>query len=211
MENDFKLFLALSFIVHAGIFGAFGLKPKRAVYIVMPIDLLMNTPQPQGEAAAAAPQAQPEIKKLKEKDLVIPKKPKPKAPAPKKETAKPQEDSKPAPQAASPEKAAAPGFSGAISLDAAKFPYAYYTNLIVRKINRHWQWSNEFGKLRTVIFFKIGKDGVISDEKIKEDSGDRLFDEQAMRAVKLASPFPPLPEGYPDNDLGVYFEFTFRE
>jgi protein TonB len=211
MENDFKLFLALSFIVHAGIFGAFGLQSKRAVYIVMPIDLLLNNPQPQGQTAAAAPQAQPEIKKAKEKALVIPKKPKAEAPAPKKEASKPQEESKPAPEPAAPAKAAAQGFSGAISVDTAKFPYAYYTNLIVRKINRHWQWSNEFGKLRTVIFFKIEKDGSLSGETIKEDSGDRLFDEQAMRAVKLAGPFPPLPEGYPDSDLGVYFEFTFRE
>ena len=61
------------------------------------------------------------------------------------------------------------------------------------------------------MFFRIAKDGNILDETVKDTSGDRLFDEQAMRAVKMAGPFPPLPDGYTDNDLGVYFEFTYRE
>ncbi len=131
MENDFKLFLALSFIVHAGIFGAFGLQSKRATYIVLPIDLLLNSQQPQGDASSASSKAAPEIKKPKEKDLVIPKKTKAEPPAPKKEAVKPQDEAKPAAQAA-PSNAAAQGYSGAISVDTARFPYAYYTNLIVR-------------------------------------------------------------------------------
>jgi len=222
MENDFKVFLIFSFLVHAGLFGAFSLQKKTPAYIVLPIDLLLN-PQPQGEIAKNAPPQPPakEIIKAREKEIVIPKKPQRAEPVPKKEEAKPQEEVKPQPVQARPAqvqaapaqaKTAAPsGYSGAISVDTARFPYAYYTNQIVRKINRYWQWSNEFGKLRTVIFFKISRDGSISGEAVKDSSGDSLFDDQALRAVTMASPFPPLPDGYPDNDLGVYFEFAFKE
>jgi protein TonB len=189
----------------------------------------MNS-QPQGDVAKSAPpQPQPakEIIKPKEKEIVVPKKKiKEKEPAPKKEAVKQPEEVKPQPVPAHPAPAqAAPaqsqtqtkntvaptGYSGSISVDTAKFPYAYYTNQIVRKINRYWQWSNEFGKLKTVVFFKISRDGSVNSETIKDSSGDSLFDDQALRAVTMASPFPPLPDGYPDNDLGVYFEFTFKE
>lgn len=138
----------------------------------------------------------------------------------KKEIVKQQEAVEPQPIPADPAplqsqtqaKTAAPsGYSSAISVDTARFPYAYYTNQIVRKINRYWQWSNEFGKLRAIIFFKISRDGSINSETIKDSSGNSLFDDQALHAVTVASPFPPLPPEYPDNDLEVYFEFTFKE
>jgi len=74
MENDFKIFLIFSFLVHAGMFGAFSLQKKHSTYIVLPIDLLLNSPS-QGEIAKSAP-PQPQAKeiiKVKEKEIVIPK------------------------------------------------------------------------------------------------------------------------------------------
>jgi len=213
MENDFKAFLIVSFIIHAGLFTAFSLQPKHASYVVLPIDLLLNSPvQEENISKAVQTQAKPaEIKKQNEKEIVIPKKPKKAQATPKKEEQKEVPKPQTQPQTASQPKSQASGYSGSISVDAAKFPYSYYTNAIVRKIGRYWQWSNEFGRLKSVVFFRIVKDGSVSEVKLKDSSGDSLFDEQAVRAVKLASPFPSLPEGYPDNDLGVYFEFSYKE
>ena len=101
--------------------------------------------------------------------------------------------------------------SGQISLDSAKFPYSYYTSMLVKKISRNWQWAVEFGRLKSVVYFKIQKDGTLSDVAIKETSGDALFDQQALRAIQLCDPFPPLPDEYPENNLGVFFEFSFKE
>jgi TonB family protein len=216
MENDFKAFLIVSFIIHAGLFAAFSLQPSRTSYIVLPIDLLLNSPvQETNISNAVQPAGKPvELKKQKEKEIVIPKKQKKvlKA-APKKEEQKeePKPQAQPQPQTPAQPKAQASGYSGSISVDTARFPYAYYTNTIVRKIGRYWQWSNEFGRLKSVVFFRITKDGSVPEVSLKDSSGDNLFDEQAVRAVKLASPFPPLPDGYPDNDLGVYFEFSYKE
>ena len=101
--------------------------------------------------------------------------------------------------------------SSNISIDAVRFPYTYYTNQIVKKISQNWQWSSDFGRLTTIIYFKVSKTGNVGEVFVKQSSGDSLFDSQAVRAVKLADPFPPLPFGYEDNELGIYFEFSFKE
>ncbi|MCL1971815.1 MAG: energy transducer TonB [Endomicrobia bacterium] len=105
--------------------------------------------------------------------------------------------------------AAGAQFEG-VAFDTANFKYAYYTNTIVRSIGRRWQWSESYGRLRAVVYFKILRDGSIEGLRIKDSSGDDGFDQNALRAVQRASPFAPLPEGYSGDTLGVYFEFKYR-
>jgi TonB family protein len=62
-----------------------------------------------------------------------------------------------------------------------------------------------------LIYFKIGRDGSVKDLLIKKPSGDDIFDQQASRSIILASPFPPLPSGYKEEDLGVFFEFSYTD
>jgi TonB family protein len=217
MANDLNKFLTISLLIHASLFVVFSLHSKRAAYVVLPIELLVNSAPRGGQTAVAQPVKAPveQVKKIKEKEIVIPKKQKEKPrQSPKAEPEKEAEQPRPAqetPPPAAPAQAPGQGFTGGIRIDSVRFPYAYYTNLVVRKIGRYWQWSNEFGKLRTVVFFRINRDGGVAEVNLKDPSGDSLFDDQAVRAVKLASPFPPLPEGYAEKDLGVYFEFTYRE
>ncbi|MFA7074398.1 MAG: TonB family protein [Endomicrobiaceae bacterium] len=97
-----------------------------------------------------------------------------------------------------------------IMIENADFKYSYYTSLIVKKISRYWQWSNVDSSFRALVYFKISKDGFVSSCVIKESSGDDGFDQNALRAIELASPFAPLPEAYKEDNLGVYFEFKFR-
>ena len=101
--------------------------------------------------------------------------------------------------------------SSQIALDNARFPYNYYTNAIVKRINANWQWSINSGRYKAVVYFKIEKNGHIAEVHIKNSSGDKTFDQQALRAVLLADPFAPLPEGFNENYLGVFFEFSFIE
>lgn len=97
-----------------------------------------------------------------------------------------------------------------VMFDDANFKYNYYTNTIVKKIGKYWQWSSSYASLRAVVYFKIDRNGTVHSVKVKESSGDDDFDQNALRSVQLASPFAPLPEGYTEKDLGVYFEFKFR-
>jgi len=97
-----------------------------------------------------------------------------------------------------------------IMLENADFKYSYYTTAIVKKISRYWQWANVNSAYRTVVYFRIERDGFVKSVEVKESSGNEGFDENAVRAVQLASPFAPLPDGYAQDHLGVYFEFKFR-
>jgi TonB family protein len=191
-------------------FVATAVRAKKILYVNLPVDLIFSNPP-----AAVAP-ALSAAEVPKEKEPVLPKKQK-KAAKPLKKIEVKKEEHKPqvqaqtqlAPQA--PANAAPAVPTSQISLDSARFPYAYYTNMIVKRINRNWQWAQSFGRMKAVIYFKIQKDGRITDIAVKTSSGEQLFDQQAVRAVSLADPLAPLPDGYSDTDLGVYFEFQFRE
>lgn len=97
-----------------------------------------------------------------------------------------------------------------IMLENKNFKYSYYTNTIVKKISKYWQWSSVTSAYRAVVYFKIARDGSVYDIKVKESSSDQNFDQNAIRAIELSSPFAPLPSSYEDNYLGVYFEFKFH-
>ncbi|MFH1367682.1 MAG: TonB family protein [Elusimicrobiota bacterium] len=100
--------------------------------------------------------------------------------------------------------------SSQITLESARFPFTYYSKGIEKNVRRNWSWSSEFERLKAVIYFKIMRDGSVANIQLKESSGDSLYDQQALRAVKLCDPFPPLPEAYGDDYLGVNIEFAFR-
>lgn len=63
------------------------------------------------------------------------------------------------------------------------------------RINSHWSILGDNRKIEkiAVIGVKLSDDGRLIDATVDETSGDPMFDKSAMRAVFLASPFPPVP------------------
>lgn len=102
------------------------------------------------------------------------------------------------------------GANKSIMFENADFRYSYYTVAIVKKISRYWQWANNYAACRAVVYFKIDRDGFVKEVRIKESSGNEDFDQNAIRAIELSSPFAPLPEEYKQDNLGVYFEFKLK-
>lgn len=98
-----------------------------------------------------------------------------------------------------------------ITLEAAKFPYLYYLAMIRKKVATHWDWPHNTGTFKTVVYFRIIQSGEMVNVKLEEKSKDELFDHAALRAIKLSSPFSPLPGGFTEDYLGVFFEFSFKE
>ncbi|MBD3271409.1 MAG: TonB family protein, partial [Elusimicrobia bacterium] len=98
-----------------------------------------------------------------------------------------------------------------ITLEGAKFPYLYYLRMIKKKIGQNWEWPQNQGVLKTIVYFKILRTGAVEGIEIDTSSKNSLFDTAALRAVHLAKPFSPLPGGYDEEYLGVYFEFAFKE
>ncbi len=222
MENEFKASLIVSFLLHASFFLVYFVGARKTASITLPVEIAYFSSSGRAASPPAPIQAAPQkvTPHLQQDDIPVPAKnskkaaPKKKEPAPVpsvpvRPPAEQPSDSKQLPGSAA--GAAAPGTGGSpLSLDTKNFPYAYYTSTIVRKIGRSWQWADEFGRLKAVVYFRIMRDGAVSDAMIKDSSGDDMFDRQAIRAIRLSSPFPPLPEGYADDHLGVYFEFAYR-
>ncbi|MFQ6082720.1 MAG: energy transducer TonB [Candidatus Aminicenantia bacterium] len=91
------------------------------------------------------------------------------------------------------------------------FPFTYYILLVRDKVSANWYTSlvspGLTGSFRTVVYFKILRDGQISELKIEENSGVRSLDLSALRAVQSAAPFPSLPYGFEGEYLGIHFIF----
>jgi TonB family protein len=99
-------------------------------------------------------------------------------------------------------------YTGAF-FDTNDFKYPYYTNQIRRKVAAQWRWAEGYNGLRVLLYFKISRDGSVSDILVKESSGNKDYDKNASDTIRRASPFSELPEGYEGESLGVFFEFKY--
>lgn len=82
---------------------------------------------------------------------------------------------------------------------------------IQRTISKNWKIPKDAIKLyRTVILFKLDKDGNVISCVIKNSSKNLNFDKSAVEAV-LNSKFKPLPEKYSENSLDILFTFDYNE
>ncbi|MGB9721744.1 MAG: TonB family protein [bacterium] len=89
------------------------------------------------------------------------------------------------------------------------FTYSYYLNILLNKIGQNWNnpYRDKDIILKSIVYFEVDKNGVISNIRIEEDSGDEVYNESTIRAVALAKKLPPLPEEFSDDYLKVHLEF----
>lgn len=60
-----------------------------------------------------------------------------------------------------------------------------------------------------VIWFVINKDGRLGDAKLMRTSGHEILDEAALKALRNAAPFWPLPEGWGVDGIEIRGKFTY--
>lgn len=89
------------------------------------------------------------------------------------------------------------------SLDNPDFTFGYYLDRMLSLIDAQWARPSMGGGIKAVIFFRIRRDGSMTDLRVEQSSGYNSFDLAALRAVQNAAPFPPLPRAYKHQDLGV--------
>ena len=93
----------------------------------------------------------------------------------------------------------------------AGFPFQFYLQMISDKITANWFQAlvdpGVGGVLQTQVYFRIYKNGQISDVKIDVSSGVESFDLSARRAIQTAAPFAPLPNEYDGQYLGITLVF----
>lgn len=93
----------------------------------------------------------------------------------------------------------------------ANFPYTYYLNIITDRVSSNWFSSlidpGVSGSFQTIVYFRIERNGQITDVKIEQSSGVTPLDLSAVRAVRASAPFPPLPREYGETYLGIHLIF----
>jgi protein TonB len=90
------------------------------------------------------------------------------------------------------------GRNGApISLDTKDPVYLSYFNRIKLAIEQNWEYPElalRYGlQGRLSLEFSIGTNGQLEQLRIIRSSGSQLLDDEALRAIRSAAPFPPIP------------------
>jgi outer membrane biosynthesis protein TonB len=88
-----------------------------------------------------------------------------------------------------------------------------YYNMIWTKIKKAWTIPENLLKekervdLETIIVLIIERDGKIQKYWFEKKSGNDLYDQMAVRAIKKAEPLPPVPNELSENTLEVGIRF----
>lgn len=85
----------------------------------------------------------------------------------------------------------------------------YYT-LIWSRIRNMWTLPPDIlprKDIEAVIHVTIARNGNVVDMYFEKRSGNEQFDESTVRAIRKASPFPPLPEGVGRSSIEVGIRF----
>ncbi|HEX7533977.1 MAG TPA: cell envelope integrity protein TolA [Syntrophales bacterium] len=89
-----------------------------------------------------------------------------------------------------------------------------YYSLIWSRIKGKWTLPQGIlprENIDAVVQARILRNGTVVDLSFEKPSGNRYFDESAMKAIKKASPFPPLPDSIRDNNIDVGIRFHSME
>jgi TonB family protein len=86
-----------------------------------------------------------------------------------------------------------------------------YYSTIWERIKKEWTLPGDLTKgkaeLETIIIIVIERDGKIQKSWFEKRSGNSLYDQSAMRAIKKADPLPPIPKEFSDStfEIGIRF------
>lgn len=86
-----------------------------------------------------------------------------------------------------------------------------YYRLIWAKIKEEWTLPSDLFKERVdseaIIVIIIERDGRVENAWLEKSSGDSVYDQMAMRAIKKADPLPPFPKELTERTLEVGIRF----
>ncbi len=100
-----------------------------------------------------------------------------------------------------------------ISLNTLGYKFHSYYMALKRKIELVWEYPYQARRTgvqgRLLLRFVINRDGSLAEAKVLRSSGSALLDNEAIRAIHNASPFPPLPERMNSERLVVTATFEY--
>jgi TonB family protein len=92
-----------------------------------------------------------------------------------------------------------------------------YLQELMKKVRQRWYelipysaHAPQMKRGRVTIEFTVRSDGAITEQKIASGSGDVYLDEAALRAIRQASPFSPLPNATKPDRLVLRIHFQYN-
>jgi len=105
-----------------------------------------------------------------------------------------------------------------IPLDSTDPRYSDYLEQVRRRIKEKWGYPCEkneqtrvceYRSTQLLIAFGIQKNGELAFVTLLRTSGHPIYDDYAVNAVKLASPFPPIPDSFSKSGVPIHASFHY--
>lgn len=86
-----------------------------------------------------------------------------------------------------------------------------YLAVIMELIHRNWKFPpGSDPNVKTIVFFEISRNGnLLRGVRVQTRSGNMPFDASAFQAVMKSNPFPPLPDDFEGDKLGIHLAFSY--
>lgn len=101
-----------------------------------------------------------------------------------------------------------------VPLDTPDPRYQDYFNEVRERIRRNWGYPREAAERdiegQLLIEFHISKEGRLAFIELRNSSGTQILDEYALTAVRLAQPFPPVPDTIAKNAVAINGVFRYQ-
>jgi TonB family protein len=105
--------------------------------------------------------------------------------------------------------------SAPVSLNTKDPIFVSYFNKIKQSIESEWEYPElalRYGlQGRLSLEFTIATDGQLTQLRLIRSSGSQLLDEEAIRAIKAAAPFPPIPSWIKPNPLPISASMEYHD
>ena len=101
-----------------------------------------------------------------------------------------------------------------ISLNTKEQKYFPYTTIIKKRLAENWNYPQDAQENlmegQSLIIFRLSRKGQLIDETISESAGYEILDQEAIRAIKAAAPFPPFPDSITATVLKIKVRFLYK-
>ncbi|MFZ1683449.1 MAG: TonB family protein [Candidatus Zixiibacteriota bacterium] len=100
-------------------------------------------------------------------------------------------------------------FAGA-AIDNPNFDYPDWFDLAFHKIQTNWSNPvNVDGTIICVVYFQVIRSGRVIEARVEQQSGIDMFDQACVAAIQRSNPFPPLPNDFAEEIIGITLPFKY--
>ena len=101
-----------------------------------------------------------------------------------------------------------------ISLNTRDKRYSPYAKVIKRRLMEHWKYPPKawqaLGEGEVLVIFTLNRKGQLEALRLLEPSAFSVLDDETLRAIQAAAPFPPFPGSVRVGRLNIKAKFSYR-